>query len=81
MAESIAVWLQDRISSLDIAGVSARSDHPNYPAWRAALEELGRQHGVDAEFRMGASPHYARYLQAAGADIEQIKALHTLFFQ
>jgi hypothetical protein len=76
-----ATWLQSRNTEIRKgAGVTLLQGHPNYPAWRAALEELGQKHGLSFDFRPGFSVGYVNALVAAGADPEQIKTIHMLVF-
>jgi hypothetical protein len=77
----IGAWVQDRnLKAKRRAGVERFQDHPNYPAWRAALEELAHNHGLTFDFRPGFSVHYVNALVTTGADPEQIKAIHLLIF-
>jgi hypothetical protein len=75
------VWIQSRHTEVKRrAGVEIFQGHPNYPAWRAALEELAHNHGLTFDFRPGFSVGYVNALVTAGADPEQIKAIHLLIF-
>jgi hypothetical protein len=78
---SITSWIQDRNSEVkDRDNNLSTQDHPGYPVWRAALEELGRQRNLSTPFTPGKSPGYVTALVACGADPEQIKAIHVLAF-
>ena len=54
--------------------------HENYPAFLAALEEIGKTHGLTTKPDEGDSVAYVRKLHANGADPQHINAVATMLF-
>ena len=70
-------WVAERIYKIS---PGHPRDHPNYPAWIAALEEMGRAHGYNRKPLAGTTPGYCAELVEIGVDPEQIKTTFTLIF-